>query len=420
MKAWNKIPLPVLVTVPGLLIAFGLVALKPKIKPKLDEQEKTAHLSVNVYAVRSETVTLSVSTQGTVTPKREIDLVAQVSGQVQSVERVFGDGGFFEKDQLLIKIEDRDYQAAYLAVKARKADAEQKLAEERGRARQAQREWRDLGNGDANSLFLRLPQVAAAEARVASTEADLAQAQLNLERTEIRVPFNGRIRETYVELGQYVSKGTRLASVYDTAVAEIRLPLSDRQIALVDLPLGYAAVNPDDAPRVKISGVIGGERYVWNGRITRTAASIDTRSRMIYAVAEVANPFIPVNENNEQFYPLIVGLFVEAEIEGKALKRVITLPVGAVFDRNNIYVLNDEKIVEKKVVTVMHRDDEFVWLRADLSEEKLIVLNKHALLTPGVMVSPILDDTMKSVVATSVATIALDVNSVGTDVAEGE
>lgn len=399
--AWNKIPLPVLIAVPGLLIAFGLLVLKPEIKPNLDDQLKPAHLSVNVYSAKSETVTLSVKTQGTVTPKREIDLVAQVSGQVQSVEYIFSDGGFFEKDQLLIKIEDRDYQAAYLAVKARKASAEQRLAEERGRARQAKREWRDLGNRDANALFLRLPQVNAAEASVESANADLDQAQLNLERTEIRVPFNGRIRETFVELGQYITKGTRIASVYDTAVAEIRLPLSDRQIALVDLPLGYAAVNPEDAPRVIISGVIGGEQYQWEGRITRTDASIDTRSRMAFAVAEVTNPFRPDGVSNGGFYPLIVGLFVEAEIEGKALTNVMTLPIDAVFNRNNIYVLNNEKKIEQKTVRVMHRDNTQVWFRSDVPDEQLIVLEKHALLVPGTIVNPIIDDSTSTVVATT-------------------
>ncbi len=399
--AWNKIPLPVLIAVPGLLIVLALVSLKPKIKPKLDDQLEPVLLSVNVYSARSETVTLSVKTQGTVTPKREIDLVAQVSGQVQSVEHIFGDGGFFEKGQLLIKIEERDYQAAYLAVRARQAAAEQKLAEERGRARQAKREWRDLGNRDANALFLRHPQVAAAEASVESAKADLAQAQLNLERTEIRVPFNGRIRETFVELGQYITKGTRIASVYDTAVAEIRLPLSDRQIALVDLPLGYAAVNPSDAPRVTISGVIGGKQYQWEGRITRTDASIDTRSRMAFAVAEVNNPFRSTAENNGQFYPLIVGLFVEAEIEGKALTNVMTLPVDAVFNRNKIYVLNDEKKIEQKTVKVMHRDNAHVWFRSDMPDEKLIVLEKHALLTPGTTVNPIVGGSKSTAVATT-------------------
>lgn len=400
MITWNKIRLPLLITVPGILITIGLLTLKPETKPDLDGQIKAVKLRVKVHTAKPETVILSVRTQGTVTPKREIDLVAQVSGQVQRVEAVFGDGGFFAQDQLLIQIEDRDYRAAYLAVKARKAEAETRLAEERGRARQAKGEWRDLGNRDANALFLRKPQLAAAEANVESAVADLAMAQLNLERTQIRVPFNGRIRETFVELGEYVSPGTRLATVYDTAVAEIRLPLSDRQVALVDLPLGYAAASPKDGPKVKISGVIGGQRYDWQGRITRTDASIDTRSRMVFAVAEVENPFVPASADGHS-YPLIVGLFVEAEIAGKELQNVIALPREAVFNRNQVFVLNDEKAVEKKVVNVMHTNDDTVWLRSDVLNDKLIVLEKHRQLSPGTIVSPIVEGFEKTSVATT-------------------
>ncbi len=413
MKLWKYIPLPLAIAVPGILIITAIATSKPKPTPDLGGDREPPRVKIEVREARPQRVALSVSSQGTVAPKREIDLVAQVSGQVQAVEAAFVHGGFFAANQLLLQIEDRDYRAALLTAEANLADAGQRLAEERGRARQAQREWRDLGNHEANELFLRKPQLTAAEAGVASARARVAQAQLNLERTQIRVPFDGRVRATDADLGQYVTPGTRLASVYDTAVAEIRLPLTDRQAALVDLPLGYAAARQEEGPRVTISGIIAGERYQWRGHIARTDASIDVDSRMYFAVAEVANPFSSRPDRQNKSHPLVVGLFVEALIEGKALDDVIVLPREAVFNRDQIYVLNEQRAIEQKSVTVLQKTRDTVWLRSELAADTLIVVEKQSLVAPGTIVDPLLKKSAPAVAAVTAGKAAASVKEAG-------
>ena len=244
---WQRIPQALKILVVGLLVVALVVALRPTSEP-LPAQEKLP-AEVAVIAVDPRPQALSVRTQGTVAPRREIDLVAQVAGNIQAAAANFVDGGFFAGGEALVKIDDRDYQFALVRADARVKEAEQALATERGRARQAEREWRDLGNSEANALFLRKPQLAAAEAALASARAERDQARLDFARTSISVPFAGRVRETYVDLGQYVSPGTRIAKVYDTSVAEIRLPLTDRQAALVDLPLGFRGNAESPGPR---------------------------------------------------------------------------------------------------------------------------------------------------------------------------
>lgn len=391
MEIWKRIRAPFIVVAVGIVIIGIISTSKPKPQPHLDNEGERAKVEVKVQRATPSTTTLSVSTQGTVAPKREINIVAQVSGQVQIVEPEFVDGGVFEANQLLIQIEDRDYRAAYLAAKARLASAEQLAAEERGRARQAKREWRDLGNSDANDLFLRKPQIKAAEAAVDSASADVARAKLDLERTQIRVPFNGRIRETFVDLGQYVTPGTPIAQVYDSSVVEIKLPLTDRQVGLVNLPLGYVAQDKNtatqdksSAPKATIYGVIGGEEYEWPARITRTAASIDTQSRMMFAVAEVETP-------TEADVPLVVGLFVTAKIEGKELENVVTLPRDAVFKRNRMFVLDDAHAISEVETKVLYRNSDYVWVKSSVPSDSLIVLEKQALLSPGTQVDALLD-----------------------------
>ncbi|TQV82411.1 efflux RND transporter periplasmic adaptor subunit [Exilibacterium tricleocarpae] len=381
---WQRIPLAVKILTAGVVAVTTVVMLRPTSQPL--PAVPVLPTQVQVMAADPRPQALTVKTQGTVAPRREIDLVTRVAGNIQSAAGNFVDGGFFAAGETLIKIDDRDYQFALVRATARVREAEQALATERGRARQAQREWRDLGNAEANALFLRKPQLAAAEATLDSARAERDQARLDFERTTISVPFAGRVRETYVDLGQYVSPGTKIAKVYDTSLAEIRLPLTDRQAALVDLPLGFRGNADEPGPAVTISGVIAGQRYRWQGRIVRTDASVDVRSRLYYAVAEVLDPFVADPATAQ--VPLVVGLFVEAEISGRQLPGVITLPKQALFKRNHVYTLDKEQRVELKTVTVLHSDAEWAWVRGDLAPGELVVTDKQAYLQPGLVVAP--------------------------------
>ncbi|WP_439134491.1 efflux RND transporter periplasmic adaptor subunit [Pseudomaricurvus sp.] len=389
---------PVAILILGGLLVLAVATLKPN--PTPTPVATPPPLSVTVVHAEPSAQAITVKSQGTVAPRREIDLVAEVSGRITQVDPNFVDGAFVKAHQPLITIDPRDYETALLGAEARVADASQLLATEKGRTRQAKREWRDLGNREANALFLREPQLAAAEAQLQSAKADRDQAQLNLERTQVSIPFDGRIRTTQVDLGQYVTPGTPIASVYDTSLAEIRLPLTDRQIALVDLPLGLngdlpTAPDTDEThttgPEVTLIGTIAGKRYSWRGHITRTEASLDTRSRLYYAVAEVKDPFRVTGNflNNDDIQaPLIVGLFVEAHIQGRQLEGVITVPHEALFKRNHLYTLDADNRVHEKSVSLLHTDGQQAWIRGDLHQGEPIVVGRQSLLNEGMVVTP--------------------------------
>lgn len=386
----KKLIMPLAICATGLVAMAVLVMAKPKPVPQ-GAGEEPSNIQVAVTPARQESIRLSVNAQGTVTPKREIDLIAQVSGQVMSVEPSFVDGGFFETSQILIRIDDRDYRSALLAAKARVAEAEQRLAEEGGLSRQAQREWRDLGNQNANDLFLRKPQLAAAKANLESAKGALAMAELNLERTRISVPFNGRIRQTHVDLGQYVTLGSQLATVYDSTVVEVRLPLTEAQASLIDLPFVPSTdANPIEPIPVTITGSVAGAQHQWQGLLTRTDAFVDADSRMYYAVVEVSEPFVVRSASEKASAPLLPGLFVEADIAGKKIDDVLQLPRAALFGRDKLLTLdNDNKIVEQKV-KVLRRSDTEVWVQVPIEENVLISLEKQSLTPSGTIVEPLL------------------------------
>lgn len=374
---WQAIPLAVKLLILGSAIIAALILLKPRPEPRPFVEQPLPEVAVVV--AHPKTTTLSVTAQGTVTPRRQIDVVSQVSGRITEVAPAFVDGGFFAAGDWLVQVDERDYQYALVQAEANVADAQRALTTERGLARQAQREWRDLGNADANDLFLRKPQVAAAEALLAAARAQRDQAKLNLERTRITVPFAGRISETVVDLGQFVAAGTPIASVYDSAAAEVRIALTDLQALLVDLPIN----NEPVAAPVTLTGTIAGEEYQWQGTMTRTDAALDPQSRMYHVIVEIAEPF-----NSERHpIPMLMGMYVEAEITGKPIDNIIRLPKSTVFRRDQVYTLNEGNQVQLKTVQVLRSDEEFVWVRGAINKGEAVVLNRQGYLSPGITVT---------------------------------
>ncbi|MCR9105570.1 MAG: efflux RND transporter periplasmic adaptor subunit [Gammaproteobacteria bacterium] len=372
-----------LVLIIGGAAAYGVLVGKPE--PAPEEIDVAPMPSVDVVVAAPVERSLSVVTQGTVRPLRQVRLMSQVSGRVQSVSDGFSQGSFFSADQELIKVEDVDYRLQIARAESQVAASRQVLAEEKGRALQARREWRDLGTAQANALFLREPQIAAAEAALRAAEADLQAARLDLQRTSISVPFNGRISEKHVDAGQFVSAGTHLATVYATDAVEIRLPLTGRQVALLDLPLTY-----DDTEAADFSGVpvviqarFANRLWEWQGQIVRTDASIDESSRVVYAVAEVHKPF--ARDSQEGRPPLAPGLFVSATISGRAIPDVVELPRSALRSDRSVLVVNAVDRTQRKEVHVLDSNAQTVWVQG-LSPSDRVVTGHSAALTAGMQV----------------------------------
>ena len=336
----------------GLLLLASLAYLSPK--PQRTPRPPKPPISVQVMTLSPAPIAVTILSQGTVAPKREIDLVSQVAGRVVEAADQYANGGFFKAGEKLVQIEPDDYEFSVTRAKAQVAKAAEQVALEQGRSRQAKREWRDLEDKTANALFLRQPQLNSAQAGLESAQADLKKAQLDLARTGISAPFRGRIRQTFADLGQYVNPGSRIAKVYSTDIVEVRLPLSDREAALVDLPVNFEDNKTISYPSVTLRSRVGNQFYEWQGKIVRTDASIDVKSRMTYAVAEVENPFKSDITGNRP--PLNIGLFVEAEIAGKIIKGAVTIPKTAVYRGNEILTLNKDNEVHYESVSVIQSD----------------------------------------------------------------
>jgi len=355
----------------GLAVAT-VIWIKATSKP--EEKERTFN-SLAVMGARAfeQDVTLRVQTQGEVQPLTEIDLVPEVGGKIVYVSPNFIEGGFFKKGETLIRIDDSNFQIAKIRAQATIAQAEQALAREIAEGEIAKSDFEELGRGEPSALAMRLPQRQEAEASLQAAEADLESAELQLRRTSVRAPFDGRVRTKSSDIGQFVSPGSPLGRIFSTNIVQVRLPLTDADLSKVDLPIAYNAESRETAPKVMLSTNIAGERQEWTGYIMRTDSTYDTQSRALFAIVEVFDPYGEGASQNG--VPLAPGLFVDAMIEGKKLENVIVLSRDGLRPQNEVYVVDEKGNAEVRKATVADSDATRAVITSGVEPGDLVVVS---------------------------------------------
>ena len=354
--------------------------------------------SVRVQPVAFETVSLTVASQGTVQPRTTSQLVPEISGVVTEVAPSFALGGFFDAGDVLLQIDPYDYQQAIITARSQLAQAQLRFAQEEAEAEVARREWAELGRGDPNALTLRQLQLEEARAAVAAAEAALDRARRDVDRAEIRAPYAGRVQSKDVDIGQFVNRGTPVAQIYAVDSAEIRLPLPDQQLAYVDVALSYRGGGQHTGPRVTLSANFAGRRHTWQGRIVRTESEIDAASRMVHLVAEVRDPYAPGSDPSRP--PLAIGMFVEAEIEGRTVSDIVVLPRAALRGRDQVLVVDESSRLHYRQVEILRSTSDEVLIRGGLAEGDVVCVSPLDTVTDG-MVVRVLDADIRMTRATA-------------------
>ncbi|MDE2928314.1 MAG: efflux RND transporter periplasmic adaptor subunit [Acidobacteriota bacterium] len=332
-----------------------------------------------------QTLRLTVGSQGTVAPRTQTTLFPEIAGRVLQVSPSLADGGFFEAGAELLRIDPTDYQLQVVQAEAQIAQAQLSLETEEAQAEVARKEWQSLGNGEASPLLRRVPQIARARAALSSAQAALAQAERNLEKTRISAPFAGRVLRKNVDIGQYVTPGTSMATIYSVDYAEIRLPLPDEELAYVDLPLSYRGdASQQRQPVVRLRSEFGQRNHSWAGRIVRTDGTIDPQTRMIHAIAQVADPYGRGPDPDRP--PLAVGMFVEAEIQGRLMRDVVALPRAALRGEDQVLVVDPESKLRFRRVNVVRLERERVLIDSGLKEGELVSLATLTTVVDGMKV----------------------------------
>jgi RND family efflux transporter MFP subunit len=380
----------------GILVGgVALIMLMGQMRPKPEREDPDITPPTVFYTTaEARSVTLDVTAQGEVRPRTDISLTAQVSGRVVDIAENFVNGGAFDKDDTLIRIEDADYRAASAGTNARVAQAEEALRREEAEGALARRDYEDLGReDDPTELALRIPQLAQARANFDAAKAEHTAALLNLERTRIRAPFTGRVRERIAGIGQYVSPGAQLGRIFSTDVAEIRLPLTDADLTKLGLPIAFVATEENPGPPVALTAFVAGEQREWTGRIARADGSIDSATRQVFVVAVVDDPY---GAGADDDMPLIMGLFVDATIRGKPFHNAIVLPRSALHGRDMVYVIAADATLDERTVRIVSTDRDTITISGGVNPGERVVVSPLRGADDGDAVTPVGQSTLSS------------------------
>lgn len=364
-----------------LVVSLIGISILGQLGPK-PEKATQSDTGVTVFAERVDLIDLrlKVKSQGEVQPAHQIILSPQVSGRIRFVSDNFEDGGFIEKGQVLVQLNDRSYNLRVIKARSSVASAEANLLRIRAEADLSKKEIEDLGFENVGPLALREPQIAEAEAVLDSAKANLQEAEIALSYTKIYAPFSGRVVSTSVDEGQYVSVGQTLGIVFSSSAVEVALPLTDYDMGQIGLPFAFNATPENPGADVVFKATVAGKPREWHGKIVRTAASVNSRTRLINAIAEVEDPF---GAGADDGVPMAPGLFVDADVVGATEKDVFSAPREALRGTDRVFLGNIEnKTLEIANVDVVHSDEGGVYFRNRPDSERQVSVNALALVSP--------------------------------------
>lgn len=381
----KKIILPVAILVATFFISQFIINNPPE--SNRGAGELAAKITVETLALVPKNYTIMLNSFGTVQPRTQSVLVAQVSGEINEISAQFRNGGFFEKGDVLVQLDDRDHRAEVNINQANLLSAKQVLLEEQARVKQALVDWQRLGNGmEPGALVLREPQLAAAQAQVLSAQANLEKAQLQLERTNIVAPFAGRILTKYVDLGRVVVSNTQLADIYAVDYVEIRLPIKNKDLSFMALPEEYRDSNKAVLGKdVQITSSLIGKQQ-WQGQIVRTEGAVDENSQQLYVVAQIDNPY---DASNSKVAPIKIGQYVNAEITGRTIEQALVIPNSAIYQGSYVYTverIENKAVLKRKDISIRWQNNEEALIDTGLTFGEQLVLTPLGQVSSGTAV----------------------------------
>ncbi len=327
-----------------------------------------------------------IPSQGVVGPRTRTVLLPQVAGQVVEIAPALRDGAYFVQDEVLLRIDARDYRSALTVAEALLVQRQAELQLEEAQHRQARRNWELLGEGGSpDPLLVREPQLKMAQANVESARARVGEARRQLERTEVRAPYAGRVLRKHVDVGQTVLLSTQLAEIFATDYVEIRLPVLNEHLEHLDL--SESPSGGEQGPRAVVRAKHGSRTLRWEGRVVRTEGAFDAATRQLFLIAQVDDPYSLEDPGSP---PLRINQYVEADIEGSLLEQVFVIPRSALREGREVLLVDEENRILRKEVRILWRDaGRIVVGQEDLQPGQRLSLTPLPIAVDGIPVRPV-------------------------------
>ena len=345
--------------------------------------EEPAPLDVNVQILIPIDYEVKIKSTGTTTPITQTILTSEVGGEVIYRSKKFSEGSSVIIGEILAKIDDTDLQLQYKNALLQLASAEVQFAVQQAEAEIAQEAWKQVGEGAAQDLTVKKPQLKQAKAALEVAKAQVQSAEKKLNKTEITAPYTGRIKDLNIDLGSTILPGQPVGSMYTSNEIEVTLSIKDSDLQFLDIPMDGRKLNPDQKSLVVIKSLYKGEMQEWSGNLERVDGVIDPMTRMIKLIANFKNNFI---EDTKPILP--IGLFVEAEVSGKRLIDVFMIPNTAFTPNGELLVVNQDNTLEIRKVKVIIKMKDHIIVKKEMKAGERVVVSKLSIATNGMLVNP--------------------------------
>ena len=345
-------------------------------------QEKDP-MDVNVQILTPIDYQIKIKSTGTTTPITQTVLTSEVGGEVIYRSKKFSEGSSVISGEILAKIDDTDLQLQYKNALLQLASAEVQFAVQQAEAEIAQEAWDQVGKGVPQELTTKKPQLKQAKAALEVAKAQVQSAEKKLNKTEITAPYTGRIQNINIDLGSTIIPGQPVGSMYTSNEIEVTLSVKDSDLQFLDIPMDGRKLNPDQKSIVVIKSLYKGEMQEWAGNLERVDGVIDPMTRMIKLIANFKNNFI------EETKPILpIGLFVEAEINGKQLEDIFMIPNSALTPNDELLFLNQDDALEIRKVSILTKMKNHILVKEGMKAGERVVVSKLSIATNGMLVNP--------------------------------
>ena len=368
-----------------LLGAFALsylLWLLGQVQP--DPVEEAPAPDVIVEILTPKDFQIQISSNGTTTPLTQTVLTAEVGGEVIYRSKKFSEGSSVIEGEILAKIDDTDLQLQYKNALLQLANAEVQYSLQLAEAEVAKEAWEKIGDGVASDLTLKKPQLKQAEALLEVAKAQVSSAEKKLNKTEIVAPYAGRIQSVNIDLGTTIIPGQPVGALYTSSEIEVTLAVKDNDLQFLSIPMDGRKLDPSEQALVEIKSFYKGKNQTWIGRLERVDGVIDPITRMINLIAVFKNDFIETDKPN-----LPIGLFVEAQIDGIILKDIFSIPVNAISENNEVYIVNNDSELVSRKLSILKKYSDFVIVKDGLKAGERIVISKLSTASNGIKVNPV-------------------------------
>jgi RND family efflux transporter MFP subunit len=353
----------------GLALASYFLNTGPEAKPR---KAKASSPLVQVTPIKFGSHQLIINGMGTILAAKEINLTPGVGGEIIAISDNMVPGGFFTKDETLVTIDPIDYKFAIQRLQSEVAKAQNDLQLEMGNQRIARKEYEILGQEVSKvekKLMLRNPQLGITKATLQGVKATLAQAELNLKRTQVHAPFNGVVLSRAVNFGTRITEATVLARLVGTDDFWLKLAIPTDQLRWITFP---GNGREGSKVRVFLQEKLNGAS-IRTGRVTRLAAEVEDKGRMAAVYVAIEDPLCQLPENSDK-PKLLLGSFVRAEIEGAELTSIVAINRDYLRENNSIWLMKDDNTLEIREINIVAKTKDQVLVGAGLKNgERLIV-----------------------------------------------